>query len=109
MKASQSELDAMRAVPIKELLAQEPDLTNAEMAKGLGLNVHQVWRVRHYVLGERRRRKPADGLAVLEMLQAGKSNKEIAAALHCSMSIISKVVKDAEMVRRKPKRGNQNC
>jgi hypothetical protein len=115
MRASQAELDVMRAVPVKKLLAQEPKLTNAGIAKRLHLNIYQVRRVRHYGLGEKRRHrgKPADGLAILEMLQAGRSNKEIASALHCSMSTIQKVVKDAEMVRKrgggKTFHGSQNC
>jgi len=100
MRASQSELDAMWAVPIKELLAREPDLTDAQIAKRLGLNTHLVWHVRRYVFKQRRQSKPVEGLAVLEMLQAGRRHKEIAVVLHCSLSTIQKVVKDAEMVQR---------
>ena len=47
--------------------------------------------------------KPMDdwdtNLAILGMLQAGGSNKEIAHKLHCSMTRISQVAKDAELRR----------
>ena len=33
------------------------------------------------------------------MLQAGRSNKEIAAKMHCSMTRIAQVAKDAELRR----------
>jgi DNA-binding NarL/FixJ family response regulator len=41
------------------------------------------------------------GLEVLSMLQSGATNKAIAATLHCSMSTINHVRREAELTGRR--------